>query len=241
MQSIRSSVVPAMSAGVLDKLFVLLYAAGYFGARIFSIAFDEQIFAPIDFFKALFRFGSMTLYGGIIAVTAVLIVYARRQALGLGVLARLFGGPGLIAIGIGRIGCFLNGDDYGAPISKQFAPSWWTVQLPNLDDAIYRYPVQLWESAFGIGFGVLLILFIKKFPGKSQWTADAAIVGYTIARFILEFYRGDDRGHFLATALSTSQGISILALALWIGFRIKGRLRPKSIEEAKAGLMQNLP
>lgn len=220
MQSIRSSVLPSLSEGQLDRLFVLLYITGYFGARIFSIFFEDPLNGSSDFFHGLISFGSMTLYGGIIAVTLVLLVYARLKKISLLRFGSLFAGPGLIAIGIGRIGCFLNGDDFGAPIPDQLRPSWWTVQFPNLGDSIYRYPVQLWEAFFGLLFGLLLVFFSKKFPGKSLWTADAGVIGYTLARFVLEYYRGDERGQFFGTALSTSQGISIVLLLAWIGFRI---------------------
>jgi len=220
MQAIRVQVAPVLSASALDKLFVILYASGYFGARIFSILFEDPLTGIGDFFKGLVSFGSMTLYGGILAVTLVLIIYARRHDLTLRNLAALFGGPGLIAIGLGRIGCFLNGDDYGAPIPDQYAPSWWTVQFPNLDDTLYRYPVQLWESAFGILFGLMLIVCIRRFQGRALWAGDAAVLGYAGGRYVLEMYRGDERGQFFETPLSTSQGISLVVVVLWCAYRV---------------------
>lgn len=225
MQLIRSIIIPTFSEGQLDRLFVILYVAGYFGARIFSILFEDPLSGVNDFLRGLISFGSMTLYGGIIAVAVVLGIYAKRKKLSIVTLGSLFVGPGLIAIGVGRIGCFLNGDDYGAPIPDQLRPFWWAVQFPNLDDSIYRYPVQLWESAFGIAVGCMLIALAKRYPNKTLWIADAGVLSYTIARFILEYYRGDDRGLFWETQLSTSQGLSLVLLSIWIVFRIVSSLR----------------
>ncbi|MBC7533835.1 MAG: prolipoprotein diacylglyceryl transferase [Oligoflexus sp.] len=227
MQSIRSIVLPSLSEGQLDRLFVALYIAGYFGARIFSILFEDPFDSAGDLFRALISFGSMTLYGGIIAVVLVLCVFAQRKKISLLHFGALFAAPGLIAIGVGRVGCFLNGDDYGAPIPDQLQPSWWTVQFPNLGDSIYRYPVQVWEALFGIGLGLLLILLIKKFPEKSLWMADAGVLGYTAVRFFLENYRGDERGQFFGSALSTSQGISVVLAILWTIYRVTDARRTK--------------
>lgn len=220
LQSVRAFIVPELSAKAVDRLFVGLYLAGYFGARIFSIFTEDDIQSFADFFTELTRFGAMTLYGGIIAVAGVLILFAYRRALSLRRLAAFFAAPGLIAIGLGRIGCFLNGDDFGKAIADQYHPPVWAVRFPNLADGIYRYPVQLWEAAFGILFGLALVLWVRSRKEVSLCVADLGVAGYTIARFILEFYRGDERGQFFGTVLSTSQGISLILLILWIAYRI---------------------
>lgn len=229
INSLRSTILPELKERELDRLFVLLYICGYFGARIFSILFEEKIYNPLAFIKALFSFGSMTLYGGIIAVTIATLIFSYRKNLAIIRIASLFVGPGLMAIGIGRIGCFLNGDDFGKAIPDQLSPSWWTVQFPNLGDSIYRYPVQLWEAAFGILSGLLLIILARRFPTKTLWVADAGVIAYTSARFVLEYYRGDERGYFLGSVLSTSQGVSILLLAIWITFRLRSSLKTKTL------------
>jgi phosphatidylglycerol:prolipoprotein diacylglycerol transferase len=72
------------------------------------------------------------------------------------------------------------------------------------------HPTQVYESV-----ACLLIFFIlvaiaarKKFHGQ---VALAYVVLYAIARFIIEFYRGDvARGAILDGAISTSQFIAIL-------------------------------
>ena len=220
LHSIRSSIIPEISAKAIDRLFVVLYLAGYFGARIFSIFTEDDIRSLADFFTELTRFGAMTLYGGIIAVAAVSIVFSYRRGISVRRLAAFFAPPGLIAIGLGRIGCFLNGDDYGKAIADQYHPPIWSVRFPNLADGIYRYPVQLWEGAFGILFGLALALWARSRKAPALYLADLGVVGYTVGRFIFEFYRGDERGQFFGTVLSTSQGISLVLLISWIIYRV---------------------
>jgi phosphatidylglycerol---prolipoprotein diacylglyceryl transferase len=120
-----------------------------------------------------------------------------------------------IALGqaIGRVGCFMAGDDYGRPTS---AP--WGIAFSNPDAAeiggvqlgVKLHPVQLYESA------VCLVLFgILVWLGRRRHRDGDVIITYTvlyaIARFILEFFRGDvDRGFVFGGTLSTSQFIALI-------------------------------
>lgn len=220
LQSVREFVTPQLSAKAVDRLFVILYLAGYFGARIFSIFTEDDVASLGEFFTELTRFGAMTLYGGIMAVAAVLVAFAYLRDLSIRRLAAFFAAPGLVAIGLGRVGCFLNGDDFGKAIPDQYHPPAWAVRFPNLADGIYRYPVQLWEAAFGILFGLALVFWVRSRKDSALYLADFGVVGYTTVRFALEFFRGDERGQFFGTVLSTSQGISLVLLIAWIAYRI---------------------
>ena len=79
------------------------------------------------------------------------------------------------------------------------------------------HPTQIYESiACVIIFGVLVTMAARKrFNGQ---IALAYVALYAIARFIIEFYRGDSRGlvTMLGSALSTSQFVSLLLVPLSI-------------------------
>lgn len=226
LQSIRADIVPELSAGMMDRFFVVLYLLGYFGARIFSILTEDGAASIKEFFQGLMTFGAMTLYGGILAVALGVLLFSYQKKIRLFTLAALFSAPGLIAIGLGRIGCFLNGDDYGKAVPDNFHPPFYAVRFPNLEDGIYRYPVQLWEAAYGLFVGLLLIVFIKRYPRIKPHVADLGVLSYTIGRFFLEFFRGDERGQFFGTVLSTSQGISLVLLLIWIVYRVSMLRKP---------------
>jgi phosphatidylglycerol:prolipoprotein diacylglycerol transferase len=124
----------------------------------------------------------------------------------------------LMGVGIGRIGCFLNGDDYGIAIKNQINPSIFALKFPNLGDGLYRYPVQLWE-AFTCFFLVFLCWLnrgqLKKHPGL---VGTFSILGYGSSRFWIEFFRGDDRGLVILSYFSPAQVVSLGIICVWVFF-----------------------
>lgn len=119
-----------------------------------------------------------------------------------------------IALGqsIGRIGCFMAGDDYGRPANVRWAIAFTDPDAYRIGGApigVPLHPVQLYESL--VCFALFLFLAWlsrrKKFEGE-------IILSYTllyaVARFLLEYFRGDtDRGLVFGGALSTSQLIAV--------------------------------
>ena len=71
------------------------------------------------------------------------------------------------------------------------------------------HPTQLYESAAEALILVLLLWTEKKgrpFEGRTFWSY---LVLYGISRFVIEFFRGDERGVVFGT-ISTSQFISLM-------------------------------
>jgi phosphatidylglycerol:prolipoprotein diacylglycerol transferase len=129
-----------------------------------------------------------------------------------------------IAIGqaVGRIGCLMAGDDYGRPTQ-----GWWAVTFTDPDAArlggaplgVPLHPVQLYESIVCLALFAFLVWLArrKRFDGEIIL---AYTLLYAVARFILEFFRGDaDRGFVFGGLLSTSQFIGVIlfvvSLVLW--------------------------
>lgn len=97
----------------------------------------------------------------------------------------------LLALFIARLGCTLNGCCYG-----------------KLLGAGARFPTTELEAVFAL---VLCIVLTKKATQKRFWIFGFS---YTLLRFVLEFFRGDDRGSLLGiTALTPVQ---LFAIPLWI-------------------------
>ena len=77
------------------------------------------------------------------------------------------------------------------------------------------HPTQLYESvATLLILGILLLVErrTRTFPGQTFWTY---LLLYPLARFVIEFYRGDPRGTVFEL-LSTSQFVSLLLVPLSI-------------------------
>lgn len=207
----------------LSQIFIVCYVSGWFGARALSIWVEQfEVRTLPQFIEALFSFGPMTFYGGALAAVLCGCAYVRWRALELKSALDCGVVGGVFALGVGRVGCFLNGDDYGAAIGNQSEPPWWAVRFDVLQDGgLYRYPVQLEETIASLLIGCFGFYLLRRFYflESAASTARPARAGHTAAwvallsaahRFVNEGFRGDPRGLFFGTQISTSSGISLL-------------------------------
>jgi phosphatidylglycerol:prolipoprotein diacylglycerol transferase len=133
--------------------------------------------------------GGLMLYGGYILAIVGSILYVRRAKLSVWRVGDAVAPAMVLGIGIGRIGCFLNGCCFGLPTG---AP--WGVQFPAGSYSAYTFPgvpihpSQLYLAAAGfVVFTVLLVLDRKpRFDGFVFWTAVALD---SIMRFGIDFTR----------------------------------------------------
>jgi prolipoprotein diacylglyceryltransferase len=204
----------------VSNLFIVCYISGYFGSRFLSVVVDGLPQGPIAFMEAMLSLGPMTFYGGAVASALAGLAFAAWRRLPIEELLDSAVLAGLLALAIGRIGCHLNGDDYGIPVADQQNPPWWSVTFPNLQDGVARVPTQLlstlvigsYVGAMSYWFGAMRARFGPGAIGKLSITV------YCVLRFIGEYWRADPRGTALWGSLSTSQFISIwilLTLGVW--------------------------
>ena len=164
--------------------------------------------------------GGMSWFGGFAGgIAAGLFVTVWRRLPMQAVLAAAT--PGL-AMGqaIGRVGCFLVGDDYGRPTQLP-----WGVAFPQgLPPTFVRvHPTQLYEAAALVPLAWVLIRLRRR--GRS----DRYVVGayLTLAgsiRFLIEFIRVDVR---VVGNLSVAHLASLAAVVLGIAMLLGAR-RPRS-------------
>lgn len=217
-----------------------LIITGLIGAKILMIVTDwgEYRQNPGEIFSLATLEAAGVFYGGLIAATLFAVWYIRRYRLPLLKVFDVYAPA--IAIGqcIGRLGCFAAGDDYGKPTHSFLGVVFtqpYTHELSGTPLNVPLHPVQLYESAVLLAiFGVLMWEFKRKKRDGEVFLF--YIVLYAVARFILEFYRGDaDRGFVFNGLLSTSQFIAILALVFagfWAYYLYR---RPRAPGLAKRG------
>jgi len=202
---------------VLDLgIWVIIAALVGAKALLFIVNFD-QFTSSWQEFTTLLRSGGV-FYGGLIAAVLVCIYQLRKHRLPLWMSADLFA-PG-IALGymVGRLGCLMAGCCYGKPTAVPWAITF-TNPAANLNVGtplnIPLHPTQLYESGAGLIILLLLLAIERRgraFAGRTFWLF---VLFYSISRFIIEFFRGDDRGMPL-DMLSTSQLISVVLAPLSI-------------------------
>ena len=177
--------------------------AGLAGAKLLWVAehLHEEPFAQL-----LFSRGGLSWFGGLIGgIGAGLGVILMRR---LPVVPVLSAATPALAIGhaIGRIGCFLVGDDYGRPSNLPWAVAF-PKGLPPTDVPVH--PTQLYEAALLLPIAWLL------FRWRRRGAADPFILGWylvltSVVRFLIEVIRVNER---VAVGLTVAQWASV-ALAI---------------------------
>ena len=215
--SVRNSEKQGIKAEDAWDFGIALVLAGIVGAKILYIILDWRTgHAYGQNLREIFSLDTLqaggVFSGGLLAAFIVSVWFLRKRHMPA---LRTFDGfaPGL-AMGhaIGRVGCFAAGCCYGKPTDH-----FWGVTFTNpLAAAITQTPLnvpleptQLIESAAELGiFFILTWMFArKKFDGQ---ILGAYLFLYGVARFLIEFLRGDPgRGSVLGGLISGTQLIAI--------------------------------
>lgn len=229
------------STGPLKRLYVVTYFGGYFGARAFNIIFEEGGAAGSlsAFLTALITPGGMTFYGGFIGACILGLLYLRQLPGNRLRLVDLALVSGFLGLGIGRIGCFLNGDDYGKVVTDASGfpigndTFWWhlVVSFPKVLDHLPRYPVQLISTAFGVGLFWLGARLWQQRSLPDGKIALGSVAAYGVFRFIIEYFRGDPRQFFAGLAIS--QWVSIILLGIVLVMTIYAAITENSSPKPK--------
>ncbi len=213
----RELVRSGLPPGGVDAALVGVLG-GLAGAKIiWAIEFRHD--AP--FLSLLLSRGGLSWFGGFLGGVGAGLWSLHRRRIPL-VPALAAAAPAL-ALGhaIGRIGCFLVGDDYGRPTDLP-----WGVAFPRglPPTTVPVHPAQLYEAA---GLAVIAWLLLR---WRRAGAADAVVFGrYLILagalRFVIEFIRVNDQ---VAGPLTLAQlfSVAIMAAGLWfIRSREKNRRR----------------
>ncbi|EXX87830.1 diacylglyceryl transferase [Paenibacillus darwinianus] len=195
--------------------------AGVLGARIWYVIFSWEYYAADPLSILRIWEGGLALQGGLAGGIIAGIWFARKNKLPVWSFADIVA-PGLIlGMAIGRIGDFMAGDDFGI-VSESFG----VVYKPGTmayeaNGPLPLFPTALFEAAADlIIMGVILAL--RKQNVFKGFLFLFMLITYSIARFFLEFTRGDSLMTFfnLRTAQVTSVVTIIIAL-IFLYIRVK--------------------
>ena len=154
------------------------------------------------------NFGAgLVFLGGLVGGMAAVSWYIYRKNLNWFKIADLAAPFLVLGHGIGRIGCFLVGDDYGIPTNLP-----WAIAFPNglPPTNIAVHPTQLYEMS-----AYFIIFFYLRYRKRNQTFSGEIIFEYLflggISRFMVEFIRTNTKYIF---ALSGAQYLSILMMSI---------------------------
>ena len=118
-----------------------------------------------------------------------------------------------IAHGFGRIGCLMAGCCHG-----KIVDAWYSVYMPAINAK--AVPLQLYEALF---LFALFGFFTFRVFTRRSCNLPLYMAIYGVWRFVIEYFRTDDRGSTVVDFLSPSQFIAVLmiigSVALFFGQR----------------------
>ncbi|EKE25326.1 MAG: hypothetical protein ACD_5C00206G0005 [uncultured bacterium] len=160
--------------------YVLLYDFSYF------ISHPLSIISPFASGK-LTGFYGMSYHGALLAVILASFIFFRIKKINFWVWADLVTPAAALGYFFGRLGNFLNGELYGRATNSKLGMYFLS------DPKVLRHPSQVYEA---IGEGLILFFLIFKIRKIKLPTGSlfaSYLIGYSIIRFMLEFFRQPDK------------------------------------------------
>jgi len=205
-----------LDASRLLDLSTWIIIVSLVGAKVLMVVTDRSTYHSLgDLFSWSTIQAAGVFYGGFVAALLFSAWYIRAHRLPAWKVFDIYAPAIALGQSIGRIGCFAAGCDYGKPAHSSLAVIFtnpYSHDLVGVPLGIPLYPVQVYESLATLAiFGILLWWYPRKTRDGEVFLIYMTL--YAVARFFLEFLRGDeDRGFVFHHLLSTSQFIAILAL-----------------------------
>jgi len=230
-----------LGVGDEEDASAIVFAAGLggiLGAKIYYAILNGD-------WHLLFDRSGLVWYGGFVLGAAGVLWMMRRRRLPAWPMADVVAPALALGYGIGRLGCFLVGDDYGRPTDLPWGVAF-PVGLPettaaNLrqifhfaipssvpDDALVRvHPTQLYETALALAiWGCSIWLFKRRTrPGA---VALAVLALLAIERFLIEFLRAKDDRFFGSFTLAQVISLAVLLVVLAVAGYWRRRPAPRA-------------
>jgi len=188
--------------------------SGIIGARMMHLFLYPSYYQSwVDIFK-IYE-GGLVLYGFILTSPIVVMLRLKKHHISLHDFFMTFTPTLPLGIGIGRLGCFLNGCCYGKPCDLPWAMIFPEGSLPHqIYGSISIHPSQLYSFLMGLILAALLNWIPKKWPQiRGFQLALCFTLGYSTIRLIEESFRGDTPLHF-ANLLTAGQATSVIIMLL---------------------------
>ncbi len=173
-----------LNSNLADLLLIACVIGGLGGAKVLflyqNVSLTDFISDPVRYLASGFTFlggflGSLLLIWFVTQMKRVRYLTVTDAA-----------APALVlAYAIGRIGCLLVGDDYGAPSSLP-----WAISFPNGSPPTFLavHPTQIYDTISMLIFFIILWKIRKKdFP--IGWMTAVTLMVLGVQRFLMEFLR----------------------------------------------------
>ena len=231
-----------------DKAWDLVFmgvVGGIVGAKGYYILlnYPRLVTDPVGL---SFARGGLVWYGGFLLATALVVWEIRRQKLPLPQTADLIAPALALAYGVGRIGCFLVGDDWGLPTSSVLGvrfprgtPATSVANIEQLfgttvDPALIEqygqivpvHPTQLYE----VVLTTVIFLFLWQIRRHAHMPGWIFMLWLALAggeRFLVEFLRAKDDRFFGVLTLAQLISLAIVVVGVVGVVKLAGGEEPE--------------
>ena len=207
--------------------------AGLLGARLWDVFFFDWDYYSHHLNELLNVWqGGMSIQGGVFLGVITGILYCRHHHLDTVHLMDVLAPAIILGQSLGRCANLLNGDAFGAPTGGAFG-----IIYPATTLAAHTYgtqplwPAEIWEGQLDLVIFALLLMFRCTRHAKGQCFA-LYVMLYSLARFGLEFLRGDYAEKvlgFMTSGQTTSFFAFLIAGAffIWMEFHRRRQVTQK--------------
>ena len=195
-----------------STLLIYVMVGGIVGSKIY-FAVDVWLRTGQPFASLLFSRDGITWYGGLAGATLLGAIGCRIHGIPIKTFADCTAVSGAVGQAIGRVGCFLVGDDYGRVTDLP-----WGVRFPQGAPPTQEpvHPTQLYEIAWLLP--VAALLWRRRHKSPFLFGEYLALNG--IGRLVIENWRVNPK---VALGLTEPQliGLGLIALGIggWIHFQ----------------------
>ena len=210
--------------------FALCSVGFLVGARLLNYAINYGHYVEEGYSPWSLSFGHFSLYGGMILAGVTALVLIRLQKKDFWLFADTITFPFLIAFGVMRIGCFLNGCCYGKasnnllavppPLSKVEAYGAMNKFVPLVKVKVAPvYPTQLMEMAFALLFIPFGIFLYRNYRGQGI-VVGALMIYFSAFRLFVMYFRELPYGDWVTgIAYPLMYGACMVLGAVTLGYR----------------------
>jgi phosphatidylglycerol---prolipoprotein diacylglyceryl transferase len=208
--------------------------AGIIGSRLWEVVFtwDNYRGDPLNIL-AIWQ-GGLSIQGGILGGVLAGIWWTRKEKIPFWTFADLVTPGLLLGQALGRVGCFLAGDDFGVPTTSWlgviYAPGSPAYEVFGTTRLV---PSELMEGLWDVVIIAILLLIerseVKRFSG---FTFALYLGLYSAGRIILENYR--DYGLLVAGDWRTAQVAGALGIVVALVIFLLRRHQPLGLPEPLA-------
>lgn len=173
--------------------------------------FEQFLQNPIWLFQVWT--GGMSFHGGFLGVVIAMLFWCRKYQKNWLETLDFIAPCAPLGLMFGRLGNFIGGELWGRAVQDLSYPL--AMVFPHVDN-IPRHPSQLYQA---LGEGLLLFILLWWFSSKPRPRMAVSalfLIGYGVARFVVEFFREPDHGQLFIAWMSKGQFLTLPMIIIGI-------------------------